>query len=70
MMTVMLVRLNQDVCSKKVQAFVNTGFVFKRVETKGGSVFTSAKISISLLIFKRKKGGRDENVSTLPYNEL
>ena len=48
-----------------------TGFVFNRVETKKEAVYyTSAKISISVLIFKRIKGGRDENVSKLPFNEL
>ena len=31
--------------------------------------YTSHKISISILIFKRIKGGRDENVSTLQYHE-
>ena len=32
--------------------------------------YTSAKISISLLIFKRIKGGRDETVSTLQRVEF
>ena len=32
--------------------------------------YALAKISISLLIFKRIKGGRDENVNTLQYHEL
>ena len=47
-----------------------TGFVFNRVETKGGNVLYFSQISISLLIFKRIKGGRDENVSTLQCHEL
>ena len=48
-----------------------TRFVFNRVETKGGSVlyFRQDKHKVAY-IFKRIKGGRDENVSTLPYNEL
>ena len=40
------------------------------VDKKEALYYTSAKINISLLIFKRIKGGLDENVSTLPYNEL
>ena len=45
-----------------------TGFVFNRVETKGGSVlyFVQAK-SMRLLILKRIKGGRDKKVNTLQY---
>ena len=57
---------------KKLWAFVNIHWVCTFIvwRQKEAMHYTSAKMSISLLIFKRIKGGRDENVSTLPYNEL
>ena len=47
------------------------GLYFYHIETKGGSAlyFSQDKHKLAY-IFKRIKGGRDENVSTLPYNEL